>query len=416
MKFKGRHYVVVGMFVLSLLLYIDRVCISVAKDAIGTDLGLSDKTMGWVLSSFALGYALFQIPSGRLADRHGPRLVLTSIVSIWSIFTAFTGAAWNAVSLLSVRFLFGAGEAGAFPSMSRAVFSWIPLKERGLVLGLNFSGSRIGAAFALPLVAWLITSYGWRNAFVILGVVGIAWAVLWWMAFRDLPEEHAKISDAEKTEILTGRQQVDESVSSKVPLKELLKSKNMKIAIVQYFSSNFTNFFALTWLFPYLKETYSLNTMEAGWCAIAPFIAGAFGNWIAGAAIDRIYSKGNWNKSRSLPAIIGFGMAAVGLIGCSFMTTPLSAVIMLSIAILGVDMTISPSWALCVDIGKKSSGAASATMNMAGNIGSFLTALAFPYLAAWTGSSDSFFYIAAILNVIAMYLWSKTKADQGLAY
>lgn len=416
MKFKGRYVVVVGMFILALLLYIDRVCISVAKDAISGDLGLSDKAMGWVLSAFALGYALFQVPSGMLADRLGPRAVLTAIVSIWSAFTAFTGMVWNYVSLLLVRFLFGAGEAGAFPSMSRVTYSWIPIRERGIVIGLNFSGSRLGAAFALPFVAWLITAFGWRNAFFILGGIGIGWSLLWWLGFRDLPEEHPRLSEAEKEEILQGRQQDEAGASEKVPLRKLLLSKNMRIAIVQYFCSNFTFFFALTWLFPHLKETYDLNTMDAGWYAIAPFIAGAFGNWVSGALVDRMYAGGNWNRSRSLPAMIGFGLAAVGMIGSVYMTTPLTAVIFLSIGIFGADMTLSPSWALCVDIGKKSSGAVSGTMNMAGNIGSFLTALAFPYLAAWTGSVDYFFYIAALLNILAMYLWSKVKADQGLVY
>lgn len=416
MKFRGRYLVVAGMFILSLLLYIDRVCISVAKDAISGDLGLSDKAMGWVLSAFALGYALFQVPSGMLADRLGPRRVLTAIVSIWSAFTALTGMVWNYVSLLIVRFLFGAGEAGAFPSMSRVTFSWIPIRERGIVIGLNFSGSRLGAAFALPFVAWLITAFGWRNAFIILGVIGIAWALLWWFGFRDLPEEHPQLSAAEQAEIQQGRQQIEADASEKVPLKDLLKSGNMRVAIIQYFCSNFTFFFALTWLFPHLKETYDLNTMDAGWYAIAPFIAGAFGNWTAGFMVDRIFSAGKWNQSRRLPAMIGFGLAAAGLIGSIFMTTPLTAVIMLSIAIFGADMTLSPSWALCVDIGKKSAGTVSGTMNMAGNIGSFLTALAFPYLAAWTGSVDYFFYIAALLNILAMYLWSSTQADRGLAY
>ena len=414
--FKARYVVVFGMFILALLLYVDRVCISVAKDAIGSDLGLSDKAMGWVLSAFALGYALFQVPSGMLADRFGPRLILTAIVSIWSFFTALTGMVWNYISLLTFRFLFGAGEAGAFPSMSRAVFSWIPLSERGIVLGLNFSGSRLGAAFALPMVAWLITSYGWRNAFYILGLIGVVWAILWWFAFRDQPEDHALISDAEKTEIRVGRQQLNDGDSDKIPFGHLLKSRNMRIAIVQYFCSNFTFFFALTWLFPYLKKTYNLNTMEAGWYSIAPFIAGAIGNWIAGYMIDKIYKNGQWNRSRSIPAMIGFSLAALGLIASVFMDTPLSAVLMLSIAILGADMTLSPSWALCVDIGKKSAGTASGTMNMAGNIGSFLTALAFPYLTAWTGSTNVFFFIAAALNIIAILLWSRSRADRGITY
>ena len=413
---KGRYLVALGMFFLSLLLYIDRICISVAKDPIAGDLHLSDKAMGWVLSAFALGYALFQVPSGIMADRHGARKVLATIVTFWSMLTALTGAAWNFVSLLIIRFLFGAGEAGAFPSMSRAIFSWFPLRERGLIIGLNFSGSRLGAAFALPFVAWLITAYGWRTSFLILGAIGIGWALVWWLSFRDDPEEHGRLSQQEKDEILSLRQRAEQEDQTKLSWPQMSKSRNLWSAVIQYFCSNFTFFFALTWLFPHLKSKYQLEAMEASWYAIAPFIAGAIGNWVAGGLIDSIFKRGRWNQSRKLPAMIGFGLAALGMLGSISMTTPLGAVIMLSIAIFGADMTLPPSWSLCVDIGKKHSGAVAGTMNMAGNIGSFLTALAFPYLTGWTGSVDYFFYVAALLNVLAIAMWWRVRADQGLMY
>ncbi len=413
---KGRHWVAVGMFLLALLLYIDRICISVAKDPIASDLELSDKAMGWVLSAFALGYALLQVPSGLLADRIGPRRVLSGIVAFWSALTALTGAAWNFASLLFIRFFFGAGEAGAFPGMSRAIYSWIPIKERGLILGLNFSGSRLGAAFALPVVAWLIDVFGWRLSFVILGLVGIVWAGVWWIAFRDTPEEQPGLTSVEREYIIAHRQQSVQNERTTLSSSQLLRSRNMWLAIGQYFCSNFTFFFALTWLFPYLKTTYQLEAMEAGWYAVAPFLAGALGNWIAGGWVDSIFRRGKWNLSRRGPAMAGFALAAIGLIGSLYMESALGAVLFLSIAIFGADMTLPPSWALCVDIGKANSGAVSGTMNMAGNLGSFLTALAFPYLTAWTGSNDSFFYIAAILNLIALLLWWRVKADRGLLY
>ena len=416
MKIKSRYMVAAGMFLLALLLYIDRICISVGKDPIAGELGLSDKAMGWVLSAFSLGYALFQVPSGMVADKLGPRKVLFSIVSFWSALTALTGTAWNFISLLVYRFLFGAGEAGAFPGMSRVIFSWIPLKERGFITGLNFSGSRLGAAFALPMVTWLISEYGWRSSFTILGGVGIIWAVAWYLSFRNTPEEHPLVSEAEKEEIIHSRQKLTEDKTSKLSRSELLGSKNMWSVIGQYFCSNFTFFFALTWLFPYLKKTYQLESMEASWLAIAPFIAGAIGNWVGGILVDRKYRQGKWNQSRVTPAMIGFSLAAVGLLGSIYMDTATGAVLMLSIAIFGADMTLPPSWALCVDIGKEHSGAVSGTMNMAGNIGSFLTALAFPYLTAWTGTVDVFFYTAAILNIIAILLWRGIKADRGLSF
>ncbi len=412
----GRYWMVVGTFLLALLLYIDRICISVAKEPIAASLQLSDEQMGWVLSVFALGYALFQTPAGLLADRLGPRRVLTAVVSFWSLFTALTGAAWNFVSLLVVRLLFGAGEAGAFPGMSRAVFSWIPLQERGLVTGINFSGSRLGAAFALPFVAWLIQSLGWRMSFVVLGIAGVIWAVVWYLIFRNDPTKHPKLSITEKDFIRANRQQIDPAVAQE-PLnaKDLVSSKNMWLAMGQYFCSNFTFFFCLTWLFPHLKETYSLEAMEAGFYASAPLVLGALGNWFGGWWVDRIYRQGNWTLSRRVPAAVGFALAAIGLVASVYMNTPLTAIIFLSVAIFGADMTLSPSWSFAVDIGRQHAGAVSGTMNMAGNIGAFITALAFPYLQSWTGSEEPFFFLGAGLNAVAIVFWLFMKPEEQLA-
>ncbi len=413
--FPKRYFMVLGTFLLALLLYIDRVCISVAKDPIAESLGLSDKQMGWVLSAFALGYALLQTPSGLLADRFGPRKILAAIVSIWSFFTALTGAVWNFTSLLIIRFLFGAGEAGAFPGISRAIYSWIPLKERGIVTGINFSGSRLGAAFALPLVAFMINDLGWRNSFYLLGAVGVVWAVAWFFWFRDNPEDHGGVSEGEKEFILASRQEKQiSSEGSKISFGVLLRSRNIWLAMGQYFCSNFTFFFALTWLFPHIKSEYNLEAVEAGIYTSVPLIAGAIGNWFSGAMVDKIYSRGNWRASRVYPAVIGFSLAAIGLVGSIYMDTAFGAIVFLSVAIFGADMTLAPSWSFCVDIGKEYSGTVSGTMNMAGNLGSFVTALIFPYLAAWWGSTTLFFIVGAILNILAILLWFNMKPRQQL--
>ncbi len=409
-----RYLLVTGTFLLSVLLYIDRVCISAAKDPISSDLGLSNTQMGWVLSAFALGYALFQTPSGLLADRFGPRRVLTGVVTFWSVFTGLTGAALNFISLLVFRFLFGMGEAGAFPGIARATFSWIPMKERGLVTGINFSGSRLGAAFALPLVAWMVTALGWRLTFFILAVIGFAWATFWFFWFRDDPTLKKNISDEERDYILRMRQQSKPGAEEKLSGSILFGSKNMWLAMLQYFCSNFTFFFTLTWLFPHIKNTYHLTAVNAGFYAAVPLVAGAFGNWFSGWLVDLIYRNGHWKASRRVPAMIGFFLAAIGLVASIYMTDVLPAILFLSIAIFGADMTLSPSWSFCVDIGKHHSGAVSGTMNMAGNIGSFITALAFPYLFEWTGSVVPFFIVGAVLNSVAIMVWMLMRPDKSL--
>ncbi|WP_309717522.1 MFS transporter, partial [Armatimonas sp.] len=197
-----RWLLVAGTFLLSVLLYVDRACISSAKDPITKALGLTDAQFGWALSAFALGYALLQTPSGALADRLGPRKLLTGVVALWSLFTGLTGAVSGFLPLVLVRFLFGAGEAGAFPGMARAAVAWVPLAERGRVQGINFSGSRLGAAFAMPTIASLIAVVGWRTTFAILMAAGFVWAVLWFVLFKDRPEDHTGLPSAERAHIL----------------------------------------------------------------------------------------------------------------------------------------------------------------------------------------------------------------------
>lgn len=403
-----------GSFLITLLLYIDRVCISSAKDSISSDLSLTDIQMGWVLSAFALGYALFQVPGGALGDKYGVRKVMTAIMVIWSLFTALTGATWNYISMLLCRFTFGAGEAGAFPNISRAAYSWVPLKERGIFQGINFSGSRLGAAFALPLVAYLIDAWGWRSIFYFFGLVGVLCALLFYFLFRNKPEEHSGISDLEKEYIIKNRQQEEEKSGVDLSVGSILASKNVRLAMIQYVGSNFIFFFMLTWLFPYIKAKYNLNLVATGFYAMLPLIAGAIGNWVSGYTVDAIYKKGKWKLSRQLPAIIGFSFVVIGILSSLYMDTALSAVLCLSVAIFGADMTLSPSWSFCMDIGKENSGKVSGMMNMAGNLGAFTTALAFPYLQSWTGSNEPFFYVAAFLGLVSIVCWLYMNPNKSI--
>lgn len=414
MPFPTRYWFVCGTFLLSVLLYVDRICISVAKDPVAAELKLSEQQMGWVMSAFALGYALCQAPAGMLADRFGARRMLTIVVVAWSLFTGLTAAAWNLMAMLIVRLLFGAGEAGAFPGMARAVYSWIPMPERGLVQGINFSGGRLGAAFALPAVAAAVSAMGWRTTFVALMVIGFVWAIWWWWWFRDEPTQTSALPKDELAHILATRQQPANSTAPPFPIARLLESGNVWLLSVQYFCSNFTFFFCLTWLYPYLKKTYSLGPVEASIYASAPFLCGAAGNWFAGWLVDRIYRTGSWRSSRLRPAAVGFLLAAVGVIGCAIASSPLGSVAWLSLAVFGADMTLSPSWSVCIDIGGRRAGLVSGTMNMAGNLGSFVTGLAFPYLAVWTGSHVPFFYVAAALNLAAIILWQFIEPRRSL--
>jgi ACS family glucarate transporter-like MFS transporter len=410
------RYQLIGLtFALSMLLYVDRVAISTARGPITSDLGLSDTQFGWVLSAFALGYALFQTPGGLVADRFGARVALAAVVTLWSVFTALTGLARGYVTLLLYRFLFGAGEAGAYPTCARAFYNWLPVAERGLAQGINFSGARLGAAFALPAVAWLVGAAGWRLAFYLLGGLGLIYATVWWWWFRDLPEDHASVSAAERALIVERSAAVSvEAAASPLRFSAIARSANVWIAMGQYFASNFTFFFCLTWLFPYLQRTYGLQATQAGLLSSAPLIGGALGNWVGGSLVDLLYRQGRWQLSRQLPAVVGFLLAATGLLGSLVVDEMYAKVLLLAIAVFGADMTLPPSWAFCIDIGRNHAGTVSGTMNMAGNIGSFITSLAFPYLLIWTGSPSPFFIVGATLNLAAAILWTRARPDRPI--
>lgn len=411
-----RSILVAGTFLLSLLLYVDRTCISLAKEDMTRELGLTNEQWAWVLAAFAFGYALFQTPGGMMADRFGARVVLTSVVTAWSVFTGLTAFAWNLMSLLVIRFLFGAGEAGAFPGMAKVVYSWIPVPERGLVKGINFSGSRFGAALAMPGIAWLIHLIGWKLSFIVLMGIGFLWAFSWWRLFRDEPADHPSLSIPELEHILATRQQ--STAASKEPpasAKTFLASGNLWLMMVQYFASNFTFFFSLTWLYPYVKEKYHLTSVDAGFYAMLPLLAGAAGNIFSGSLVDFLYRLGHASISRKLPAIIGFLLAALGMIMSSDQATAGGAVFWLSVAIFGADMTLAPSWSFCIDIGGKQAGAVSGTMNMAGNLGAAITALAFFYLPAGSRNSTAFFQAAAVLSMVAVVCWILADRNKTIA-
>src|SRR5262245_24258640 len=231
-------------FALSVVTYLDRVCIASAASSIREELHLTTVQMGWVFSAFTLAYAVFEVPSGWLGDTIGPRKVLTRIVLWWSAFTAATGLAWNFVSLLACRFLFGAGEAGAFPNTSRSFSQWFPVRERGRAHGIIFMGTRLGGALAPPLAVGLIAGVGWRASFWIFGTLGVFWAYGWWNWFRDDPGKHPSVNALE-LEIM--RSDSVARTNHKFEWHFLL-NKNLFFICAMYFSVGYGLYFYLTWL------------------------------------------------------------------------------------------------------------------------------------------------------------------------
>ncbi|MEL7162677.1 MAG: MFS transporter, partial [Bacteroidota bacterium] len=227
----------------------------------------------------------------------------------------------------------------------------------------------------------------------------------------DEPADHGSVDADELAYIKANIEPRSEMPQPATDFSVLFGNRNMWLLMGQYFGSNFTFFFTLTWLFPYLKSTYSLDFQETGFYSAAPLLLGACGNWFSGWLVDRLYRRGSLGLSRKLPAIIGFALAAIGVLASVAQTDVVWAVVWISVAVFGADMTLSPSWAACVDIGRRSAGAVSGTMNMAGNLGSFFTALAFPYLVDAFGSAQPFFYVAAGLSALSLLLWLGVKPE-----
>ena len=412
---RQRYWLVLLLFLHTVNTYMDRVCISAAKGPMQDEIsGLTDKRMGAVFAIFAVGYALFQIPAGWFSDRAGPRKALTIVVIVWSFFTAMTGAVYTAASLLIVRFLFGVGEAGAYPGATRALYTWLPARERGVGQGIFHSGARIGAAFSLVLMPMLIDRIGWRLTFVANAVVGLVWGIIWWFWYRDDPSRHRAVNAAELDLIERGIRDEQAPDHDAVPYVQIVTSANVLLAMFQYAASNITFFISITWLQPYIKEQWG---DEYAWLASLPLLGGAIALWVSGYSVTLLHRLGWPVMSRRLPAMVGYALGAIGLL----MTTQASGddsvwyfIACFSLATFGVEMTLSPSWAFCMDIGGSRSGAVSGAMNMVGNMGAAVSAVAFPYFvenvrlpffAEETGTANSFFVFAATINILAIVAW-----------
>jgi ACS family glucarate transporter-like MFS transporter len=278
--------------------------------------------------------------------------------------------------------------------------------ERGLVKGINFSASRLGAAAAMPLLPLMIGGLGWKKAFVVLMAAGMIWAFFWWRWFRDDPRDIRSISNAERDFIVAHRRAPPPTGgAAELPLASLFTSLNLWLMMAQYFASNFVFFFSLSWLFPYVQKTYNLSYPTAGIWAMVPLLAGAVGNLTAGLLVDALYRRGRSRLSRRLPAMLGFGLAAIGLAMSVGQMQVGGAVFWLSVALFGADMTLSPAWSFCIDLGGPQAGRVSGTMNMAGNLGSALVAVAFPYLLDWSGGPTAFFYLGGVLSIGGGLAW-----------
>ncbi len=283
-----RYGVLAFTVALAAITYLDRVCIAQTASEIMRDLALSEKQMGWVFGAFTLAYALFEIPTGAWGDRIGTRRVLTRIVVWWSGFTIATAAAFSFSSLLAIRFLFGVGEAGAFPNVAKTFSRWFPVAERGTAQGIFFAGAHLGGGLTPWLVAALVNVMPWRLVFVVFGTIGFFWAAAWFWWFRDDPAEHPAVSESEREYIESGRKRAMPHRLDSAMAMSLLTNRSLIALCLMYFTQAYGFYFNLTWLPTYLKKEHGFSGNWLGLLAGLPLILSSLADVVGGLTTDRV--------------------------------------------------------------------------------------------------------------------------------
>jgi ACS family glucarate transporter-like MFS transporter len=409
MKYRYRVLGFLGVF--AIITFVDRICISIAAKEIQADLGLSPSQWGWVLGSFVLAYAVFEIPTGAMGDRLGPRRVIARIVIWWSAFTALTGAAVGFWSLVLCRFLFGAGEAGAYPNCSAAVVRWFPKVERARAQGFIWMMSKLGAAVAPLLVIPLQHAFGWRVSFIVFGGAGVIWAGAWYWWFRDTPAEKPGVTEKERAE-LAGLE--PPGTHGRLPWKKVMSRPNLWWIMAMYHTHCWSAFFFLTWLHTFLENGRGYTKTDLLQLSWIPFVCGACSNLLGGIVSDMLVKRVGLKWGRRVVGIVGHGVTTVFLAAALLTDDKLLTVVFLAVAYAGSDFMLPVAWAVCLDIGGKHAGAITGAMNTAGQAGSFLTTVIFGHLVSAYGSYDLPLVPIIGMSFLSTLVWLKIDPTLSL--
>lgn len=405
-----RWFLIFWLFLLSAVSYLDRVNISIAGGSIVDAYHLTDVQLGKVFSSLVAGYALFQTLGGYLADRFGPRRVLTGGVIWWGIFTALTALVPANIGgalflFITVRFLLGAGEAVIYPAANQFVARWIPVRERGIANGWIFAGVGAGAGLTPPLITYLMIHYGWRSSFWVCAVIGFLAGTVWFIAARDTPSEHPRMSAAELATIQSGLKITQtEVLNARVPWARVIRSREVWAVTVSYFCYGYVAWIFFSWFYRYLAKVRGLDLKASAFYSMLPFLAMLACCLLGGAINDRLTK---WRGPRfGRCALAAFAMAVAGLFiafGSEVESVRLASVVLAGGA-GALYLSQSSFWSVTADIAGGSAGSVSGFMNMGGQIGGALTGSLTPWIAArygWTAS----FLVAAALCLLGALSW-----------
>jgi len=410
-RVRGR--VLTFAFLLAVITYLDRICISAAAPFIMEDLHLSVLQMSVVFSAFTLAYSLFEIPSGWLGDVRGPRRVLTRIVLWWSGFTMLTGAAYGFGSLLTIRFLFGAGEAGAFPNMVRAFSRWFPSRERGTANGVLFLGSRAGGMLSAPIALLLIRRWGWRASFLAFGTLGVAWAAAWHVWYRDRPSDHPDVDAEELAWIEQDGRAAAHTTAT--PWNALLASRNLHAICAMYFAFGYGLYFYFTWLPTYLIRELGFSLLGGGLFAALPFALAGIADLVGGWLTDRLARLHRLRVARCGLGFASFMTSAALVFASTVAPQPIVKAVLLAFALASADLAIGACWAVCLDIGADHAGVITGFMNTFGNLGGLIgplvVGIAVDRWQSWTFP----FYVTSLVYAAGAIAWLSIDPARKIA-
>jgi MFS transporter, ACS family, glucarate transporter len=406
---KYRHRVSGLLILLFAITYIDRVCISVAGPRMQQELHIDPVRWGWVTAMFTLSYCLFEIPTGVLGDRIGPRRVLTRVVLWWSAFTSLTGMVSSYFLLLVTRFLFGAGEAGAFPNASIVVSRWFPATQRASMAGVLLMASQIGGAVAPLLVVPIQIRFGWRASFYVFGMLGAIWAAVWYSWFRDSPAEKPGVSHAElaETRALLPRP------SHGFPWRIALRSETVLAMLATAACYVYVYTFFQTWFHTFLVEGRGFSERSLVLSAL-PYAVAAGANLTGGAASDALVRRLGLKWGRRSLGIAGLGTACLCTVAAMITRQQLLTVILLALVYGGITFQQSGVFGVSLDIGGKHAGSMVGLMNTSAQVGGLLSSVAYGYIVERFGSYDAPFVPMAVLLFVGALLWFRIDASSEL--
>lgn len=400
-RVKTRHIILAVMCLMYFISYIDRVNIAVAGPLIRHEMGLTTVQLGLVFSAFAYPYAFMQIIGGWLADKYGPKLVLTVLSLIWGVATLATGLAGSVAILVALRFALGVGEGGAFPTATRAFTYWMPVHERGFAQGITHSFARLGGAVTPPLVLAVVVAGGWRDAFILLGIASLAWTVLYLFVFTNSPEQNRRVTPEETAEIGYRMGDCDRAKSAATPWRKLMR--RMWLVTFVDFCYGWLLWVYLTWLPSYLKEARGFDLKHLALFTALPLLAGVVGDTLGGVVSDKLFKvTGKLRFARCAVLVVGMGGSLAFLLPMVSATNPLTAVWYLSASFFFLEITNPVLWTLPLDIAGKYAGTAGGMMNTGFGVAGMISPVVFGYLIEKTGSYNVPFTISAGLLAVGI--------------